>query len=345
MWTSQHGFQRNDMSIYPKRLPILSVGLLLCLGLVSCQSSPPSPPSTDINTPVLQGDAEAVDEAIAPQEGDVSPSPPNPPSSIPQSVFEGGGFTVTITGSGSEAAYKGCDAKQDCIEIPQVANFARGTYTWENEGYTYVMAPVTSGSEVDSGAYQLRVYDPGRSAIVDTVMRPSGENEPDNIGGDVVLDPNILDEFYTQAETLGACSDYFDIETSQNVSATYPVNGDDAIVEVLCFLAAYQGAYEYWFYQATDSGGIFTPLSFDTYTAPEADGRSRIQVRELGGLPTYEPDQETLTIFTKYRGLSDCGSYSEYQWQGDRFELITYRSKEECDGNAIAPTEYPQIYP
>ena len=352
MWTSQTDLQNNDASNQPERFTISSLGLLLILGLVSCQS-----PSPSIET--SSGQENVVEEAIASTSqpssettNESSPSGTTGDSSLAQhlqseSVFEGGGFTVTITGSGSSAAYRGCNANQECLEIPQAANYARGTYTWENGGYTYVMAPVTvsSDTETDSGAYQLRVYDPSRNTIADAIMAPVTGNGSDDKGGDVVLEPNILDNFYTQAETLGACPDYFDLEASKNASATYSVNDNDAVVEVLCFLAAYQGAYEYWLYQATESGGEFTRLSFDSYTAGESGGYSQIQVQELGGLPTYDPAQETLTVFTKYRGLGDCGSYSEYQWQGTGFELVTYRSKDECDGTAMEPIDYPQIYP
>lgn len=333
-------------SVYLPLLRSALVGFVL-LGITSCQSPVVSStaPSTDNPEPsnpepsnVAIGDSPTDSAPAASVPSQTTSPPPDQVSQVTtnQSIFEGGGFTVTITGSGAGASYRGCNANQECLDIPDAAQYSQGTYIWENGDYRYVMSPVSRTNE-SGGAYSLNVYGPDNSSLVDVVVNP--------VGGDVVLEPNILDDFYTQAETLGACPDYFDIEASRNSSATYPVNGDDAIVEVLCFLAAYQGAYEYWFYQTTPTGAEFVPLSFDTYTPSESGQQSRIQTRQFGGYPTYDPSQETLTVFSKYRGLGDCGSYSEYQWQGTEFELLTYRSKEECDGTAFDPIDYPQIYP
>ncbi|MEM9216141.1 MAG: DUF1176 domain-containing protein [Cyanobacteria bacterium P01_F01_bin.150] len=346
MRASRNNFQNNE-SNYSKRFSVFSLRLLLILSLMGCQA--PLPTST--NTPP---ESEGVKDAISFQQDDTNTSSYQPSTttditfaqktesqSTSQSTFEGGGFTVTITGFGSEATYRGCNAQQECLDIAQPAHYVQGSYTWENGDYSYVMSPVaTETGDVTSGDYYLRVYGPDYSSIVDAVVSPVAGSL-----GDTALKPTVLAEFYNQADALEVCPEHFDTEISQRSSFAYTVNGDDAIVEIQCFLAAYQGAYEYWFYQTTESGGEFMPLSFDTYTKSESGELSRIQMRELGGLPTYDPAKETLTIFTKYRGLSDCGSYSEYQWQGSEFELVTYREKPNCDGNAIAPTEYPQVYP
>lgn len=369
MWISSNHLNKPNPANPLRHLPLSLLSTLLMLGLAGCPA--PSSSSGPDSTPAVTSDASSgvtKDPSSLASTKVIDSSSPSPSeatgdatvettdaqtinaqspasSSESQETFEGGGFTVTITGSGSSAAYRGCNANQDCIEIPQAANYSRGTYTWENGGYTYVMAPVSTGPDAGTGIYQLRVYDPSRNTIVDSVMTPVAGNEADNGDGDVVLEPNILDEFYTQAESLGACAEYFDLDASKNASNTYTVNGDDTLVEVLCYLAAYQAAYEYWFYQPSASGGEFIPLSFDTFTTSESGERSRTQIRELGGLATYDPDQQTLSLFTKYRGLGDCGSYSEYKWQGSEFELVTYRAKDECDGNGLGPDDYPQIYP
>ena len=67
----------------------------------------------------------------------------------------------------------------------------------------------------------------------------------------------------------------------------------------------------------------------------------------MGGLSTFEPEQNRLTVFSKARGLGDCGSLAEYRWTGDELELETFLYQE-CDDTAesfIEPADYPQVYP
>ncbi|PAX51660.1 hypothetical protein [Brunnivagina elsteri] len=83
------------------------------------------------------------------------------------SLYAGGGYTVKIVGFAGSASYTGCDRKNRCLTIPEASNYSRGSYVWENEGYTYSMSPVGS-----SGKYRLRIFNPKGKALLNQVMNP-----------------------------------------------------------------------------------------------------------------------------------------------------------------------------
>lgn len=87
-------------------------------------------------------------------------------------TYQGDGYTVTIDGSGGNASYHGCDSQNRCLYIPQASNHNRGTYTWENSGYTYTMSPIGK-----SLLYRLRVYDRNNRIILNAVMSPAASQD------------------------------------------------------------------------------------------------------------------------------------------------------------------------
>jgi hypothetical protein len=70
----------------------------------------------------------------------------------------------------------------------------------------------------------------------------------------------------------------------------------------------------------------------------------------FGGLANFDPSQGQLTIFSKARGIGDCGSFATYGWTGEALALETYRYQA-CNEypNSVqttpAPENFPQIYP
>lgn len=49
--------------------------------------------------------------------------------------YTGGGYTITITGIGNDAAYRGCDANNNCLELSPAASYQQGNYVWINGNY------------------------------------------------------------------------------------------------------------------------------------------------------------------------------------------------------------------
>jgi hypothetical protein len=58
--------------------------------------------------------------------------------------------------------------------------------------------------------------------------------------------------------------------------------------------------------------------------------------------PSFDGATRRLSGFSKSRGPGDCGSKVNLAWDGEQFNMIEYRYKDECDGNFSAP--FPLIY-
>lgn len=196
-----------------------------------------------------------------------------------------------------------------------------------------------AGCSNDGVSEEVTEASPVEDAVVEEIEKP------ENVTVSPELTSNAWQYLYDNREELNVCDGTIEPEISQEASETYAIASDKALVQVLCFMAAYQGAYQYYVYAETDEGVEVTPLEFTTYLPGENGEYQAEMTRDLGGLPTYDPDSQVLTMFSKGRGLGDCGSWAQYQLQSEAFELREYRLKDDCDGNYVEPEEYPQIYP
>jgi len=177
---------------------------------------------------------------------------------------------------------------------------------------------------------------PDSSGTADTVPEA---NSAEALPADDVILQTALD----QAEALDMCDGFYQPEVAEAESQVYPL-GDRALVEVTCARAAYQLVYAYGVYQPD---GTLQPLSLDVFYPDPTGQFERTSEPTVGGLSTFEPEQNRLTVFSKARGLGDCGSLAEYRWTGDELELETFLYQE-CDDTAesfIEPADYPQVYP
>lgn len=146
-------------------------------------------------------------------------------------------------------------------------------------------------------------------------------------------------------ESLNVCADFYDEAHAQRASEAHSVGEQKYLVKMSCSLAAYQESFEVLLYEKTAAGVEVTPLTLAEFV-PEGAGEPTIsEVRTAGGLADYNPEERSLSIFSKSRGLGDCGTFAEYKFEGDKLELVSYRAKFECDGKFVEPSEYPQIYP
>jgi hypothetical protein len=152
----------------------------------------------------------------------------------------------------------------------------------------------------------------------------------------------ILNTVQQQRQNLSLCNQEKDQALSDNATQIYVLNNNQYLVEVLCFLGAYQGNYEYLL--ANKSAKKLQKIDFPTFTSHEQSLKLS-NTSTIVGTTQFDPLNQILIIETKARGLGDCGSYVEYQWQNSAFELKEYRDKSECDGVYIEPKEYPLIYP
>ncbi len=60
--------------------------------------------------------------------------------------------------------------------------------------------------------------------------------------------------------------------------------------------------------------------------------------------PVWDEASRTVSSFAVDRGLGDCGKFERHRFADGGFELLEYRAKPQCDGNAVEPESYPLIY-
>ena len=144
-------------------------------------------------------------------------------------------------------------------------------------------------------------------------------------------------------ESLGICKDTFrNADTSRGMgSRAFKLTDKRYLVQVQCFLAAYQGSFEYALWIDESPQPRVIPMEFDAFQ--EGSPPKRITNRGIAGMPRVNVRSQTMTNFTKFRGLGDCGSSALYKLEGDRMVLQEYRAKYECDGKYVQ--DLPVIYP
>lgn len=116
------------------------------------------------------------------------------------------------------------------------------------------------------------------------------------------------------------------------------------LVEVICFLAAYQLNQRYLYYDETKSPPAATLLTFKIY---DKVGKKQVAkwVDEFGGFGEFDDRKKELIMSTKFRGLGDCGYRAVYRIKDGKAILKEFRAKFNCDGKEWGPEKAPRIYP
>ncbi|MGG6240537.1 DUF1176 domain-containing protein [Nodosilinea sp. AN01ver1] len=177
---------------------------------------------------------------------------------------------------------------------------------------------------------------PSGSAAPEATAAPVSES-------DLPADEVILQTVLDQAESQDICDGFYQPEVAEAESQVYRL-GDRALVELQCATAAYQSVYAY---VAVQPDGSLQPLTLDLFYPSEAGPFERTSEPTVGGLTSFDPETGLLTVFSKARGVGDCGSLAEYRWTGNELELATFRYQECSDspGEFVEPADYPQVYP
>ncbi|MDP5337701.1 MAG: DUF1176 domain-containing protein [Nodularia sp. (in: cyanobacteria)] len=116
----------------------------------------------------------------------------------------------------------------------------------------------------------------------------------------------ILKEVISRQKTLQVCNFNFDAEAALEFSQVYTNDKGQHLVQLLCYMAAYQGA--------------FTFLQVDT-SQPEL----KIEPLELeiAGFPDFDPKTKILSNAYKLIGAGTCIEETQYYWNGDGLRLIS----------------------
>jgi hypothetical protein len=214
-----------------------------------------------------------------------------------------------------------------------------GVIEFNNDGYIYTLeSPTTQNPEP-----VLRVTFPNKKLTEEKLLRYLISSNASKPTTSSATDP--LQYVLQNRESLGICKDNFRPSGGKGMgSKAFKITDKKYLVQIQCFLAAYQGNFEYilWIDEAQKPRVI--SLEFDVFQEPKQGEKPlRITEKSIAGLPRFNVRSQTLTNFTKFRGVGDCGSSALYKLEGDRMVLQEYRAKYACDGNYVQ--DLPIIYP
>ncbi|MBV5260310.1 DUF1176 domain-containing protein [Synechococcus moorigangaii CMS01] len=160
------------------------------------------------------------------------------------------------------------------------------------------------------------------------------------------LSAQILPELIKNRESLQLCQDFrFEPELTEVASNVYRVGENDYLVHLVCGSTAYQLLQDYFLYQKTTGQPNLTSLPITFFDRDQNGELIEETEMTMAGYSEYDPVTKTVNIFTKARGLGDCGSLGFYRFTGTELRLDRFLMKDECDGNYIEPINYPQVYP
>ena len=226
----------------------------------------------------------------------------------------------------------------------------------ENKALTPPEKTVTSPSSADGGNAAEEEAIPVPSAAP-PVVRSATQNVPsvDPIRKDAASSANyetpnisgtIVPYLMANKTMVGACQDIrFDPELTKVSSNAFRISENRYFVKFTCGATAYQPLQEYYIYERTNDVPLITPLAL-TYFYTDLDSNLIEETeRTMAGYDEYAPETQTISIFTKGRGLGDCGTLGFYRLEGSQLVLERFLAKDECDGNYVEPINYPQLYP
>lgn len=326
---------------------------IVILGLVACtngvSTNDIASESSESNDSEIQPDENSLAETNPTTELQANaPAAQNNPSSetpLNADTYQAGKFTVTVdTDPQRGKIYRGCDGEGNCVELENGTSWRdRGNrgISWENGDYTYAI----SWQEGTTGPMYLNVYNNDRRLLREPMVPISNRDRATTVAISDTERGEVLEYFSNNRAALNLCEPTLDPQYSQQSSEVYPVGEGKYLVKLSCFLAAYQEGFEFWLYEKTAGGVDVQPLTLTRFNAANGGKPNPDEIRTLGGTTSYDTANKAVTIFTKFRGVGDCGSLARYKFENNSLDLVSYKAKYDCDGNYVDPEQYPQIYP
>jgi hypothetical protein len=152
----------------------------------------------------------------------------------------------------------------------------------------------------------------------------------------------IIEKVYSQQKEINLCNQQRDKDLSKDSANIFVLNDRTYLIEVICFLGAYQSNYQYLLFDQTSEE--ITVINFETFDN-STDNLRLTNANTINGMTDFDTTEKNLMVITKSRGMGDCGSFAQYKWYHNRFKLMEYRYKKDCDEVYIPPEDYPLIYP
>jgi len=119
----------------------------------------------------------------------------------------------------------------------------------------------------------------------------------------------------------------------------HQLNNDTLLYMLPCSAGAYNFSHAFYT-QSITYGGVTRLLFADYWDSLGWTGT------DLLFNVSYDPQSRSLTSYYKGRGLGDCGTSGEWQWQEYGFKMLKFFAKSECNGfEDDADMSFPQIFP
>jgi hypothetical protein len=100
------------------------------------------------------------------------------------------------------------------------------------------------------------------------------------------------------------------------------------------------GAYNFFYALLVDAPG--KPVHQVEFKMPQGLANTNNAGVETNMNPGFDDDSQTLSMLNKGRGISDCGTTSDWAWDGRAFQMIVLKSMPECKG--VSPSDWPTLY-
>lgn len=132
-----------------------------------------------------------------------------------------------------------------------------------------------------------------------------------------------------------------DIEHFSGTSA-YVLNGKKNLIVINCYLGAYNPLQNLYLYDKSTSSS--EAISLDHYFKENNQLKKEVLV-DIPGNISFNKTAQELSVYSKSRGLGDCGYLDTYKFQDDSFDLVKGVARE-CDENQlpVSDDEWPVIY-
>lgn len=179
----------------------------------------------------------------------------------------------------------------------------------------------------------LSCASPTVSNTSETVPTPNTPNTATSPTSSTVTDKNqvsresILNEVINRQQSLQVCDFEFNQEAAREFSQVHIGENNQHLVQLLCFMAAYQGAFTFLEVDTSGSEMKITPLHI-----------------EMAGFPTYDPKTKILSNAYKFTGAGTCVQETQYYWNGGGLRLISSELVSQVpngcqDAGALTPSE------
>jgi uncharacterized protein DUF1176 len=125
----------------------------------------------------------------------------------------------------------------------------------------------------------------------------------------------------------------------------YHLGGTQYLVEITCWSGAYQPGKVFLFLdEAKPLQGNARPLQFKLYDRDETGQVSSYYDTEMAGLTSFDPKKKRLRVWSKGRGIGDCGSLVTYEIRNGIPVPIAARVQACLDPpRLIDPEKWPKV--